>query len=149
MAIDQVTLLLHCWNLPGACFDTHTAVRLGVQRGRDVVDDVSADVKDVTFTVPLRIGDDNGKGHPNFLGPYAHGTPQERFIYLNWGERRNGQWEGFRRAKIMLQDLDPELVEEAVRNSQPIEATIDMTDKKGGPLCARVRSTNIRWGEEQ
>jgi hypothetical protein len=145
MAGDEVTILLHCRNLPGNRFESHTAVRLGVQRGRDVVDDVPGDVADVTFTIPLRVTRNAKNGRPNFLGPFAQGNSDDRFIYLSWGERHGGTWEMFRRAKIKLDHLSWENVEQVLRHGEPIEAQLSMTDRSGGPLCATVREHYIAW----
>ena len=41
----------------------------------------------------------------------------------------------FRRAKLMLADLEPLITTAAER----ITATIDLTDDCGGPRCARLR----------
>jgi hypothetical protein len=145
VAGDEITILLHCRDLPGNCFESHTAVRLGVQRDRDVIDDVPGDAGDVTFAIPLRVTRNAKSGKPNFLGPFAQGTPDDRFIYLNWGERHHGVWEGFRRAKIKLGHLSWETVERVIKQGVPIEALIYMTDRSGGPLCASVADSNIAW----
>jgi hypothetical protein len=145
VAGDEITILLHCRELPGNSFESHTAVRLGVQRGRDVVDDVPGDAGDVTFTIPLRVTRNAKNGRPTFLGPFAQGRADDRFIYLNWGERCHGAWEGFRRAKIKLGHLSWERVEEAIGEGRPIEALLTMTDGRGGPLCATVREPYIAW----
>jgi hypothetical protein len=39
---QQITIQIHCQNLPGAEFEGRTRVRLGIQKGKDVVEDVSA-----------------------------------------------------------------------------------------------------------
>jgi len=143
--MSDLTLLLHCRNLPGTRFDDKTAVRLGIQKGVDVVDDVPGDAPSVTFTVQLRVTKNLKTGKPNFLGRYAHGTPEERFLYLSWGERKGAAFHMFRRAKIHLNHLDWNVLEPAIKSGRPIEARLDMTDGKGGPLCASVRGDKITW----
>lgn len=141
----QIHILLHCHHLPGIAFEERTQIKLGVQKGREVVDDVFADLKQVTFRVPLRVERNPQNGQPNFLGPYAHGTPDARFIYLSWGERKNGTWDGFRRAKIHLSQIGWETIEASCQTEKPIEADLEMTDEKGGPLCASVKNEKIKW----
>jgi hypothetical protein len=143
--MSDLTILLHCHNLPGTHFDDKTAVRLGIQNGNDVIEDVPGDAESVTFKVPLRVIKNLKTGKPNFLGRYTHGTPEERFLYLAWGERRGAIWQGFRRAKIHLNHLDWNTIDPAIKSGQPIEARLDMTDGKGGPLCASVRGDRIEW----
>ena len=146
MTDQEITLRVHCRNLPGREFGGRRAVRLGLQKGAEVVADVPADAVQVTFSVPLRVGENTRTGKPNFLGPFAHGTPTERFIYLSWGERKGGGWEMFRRAKLQLRHLDWETIERALATSRSVEAFLDMTDAKGGPLCSSVGGGNVRWG---
>ncbi len=140
-----VTILLHCTELPGTSFDGRTAVRLGIQKAKTVIDDVRADVESATFACTFRVERHIRTGKPNFLGPFAQGTPEERFIYLCWGERNGAAWNGFRRAKIHLNGIGWASVEKAVTTGKPIEATIRMTDRRGGPLCASVKEEHIQW----
>lgn len=143
MNSSQVVLIhLHCHKLPGSCFEGKSAVRLGIQKGQEVVDDVPAEAREVLFTVPLRVQPDSVTGQPNFLGPFAQGRSQERFIYLCWGQRLNNVWEGFRRAKVHLKHLTWQQVEAALQQRQPIEFSFDMTDAKGGPVCGSLNLHN-------
>ncbi len=141
----EIIILIHCHNLPGSKFQDKIGVRLGIQKGKDVVEDVSADAASVTFTVPLRVTRNSKNGQPNFLGPFAQGTPDERFIYLCWGERQDNSWNGFRRAKLHLNHLSWDLVEKAIEGGRRIEAVVNVTDAKGGPLCASVKEDKVEW----
>lgn len=145
MSPAEITLLLHCQNLPGTEFEGRTAVRLGIQKGTEVIEDVPGDVTQVTFAIPLRVKKNPQTGQPDFAGPFAQGRPGERFIYLCWGERKGEAWDGFRRAKIHLSHLDWGVVEAALKSGRPILALLEMTDDKGGPLCASVKEDKIRW----
>lgn len=142
---NKLTILLHCIELPGAAFEGRNAIRLGIQKGTIVIDDVPGDVETITFTCPMRVERNANTGKPNFLGPFAQGTPQERFIYLCWGERNAVGWAGFRRAKIHLKDISWASVEHTLSTGEPMEASIRMTDKKGEPLCASVKKEQIEW----
>lgn len=148
MAINDqqdLTIRLRCIDLPGREFDGKSNVRLGVQKGKVVIDDCLADGPEVIFSCPLRVERNGESGKPNFLGPYTQGTPTERFIYLCWGERIAGMWDGFGRVKVHLKELDWHSVEDAISTDKPIEAIIRMTDKKGAPIYASVKSENISW----
>lgn len=142
---QEITIRLKCVELPGREFDGKKEIRLGVQKGREVIEDVSGDQKEVTFDCTMRVEKIAVTGKPNFLGPYAQGSVDERFIYLCWGERHEGMWEGFRRAKVHLKDIDWKTVENAIAGGKAIQAVIKMTDKKGCPLCASVGKDNIEW----
>jgi len=141
----EVTIQIHCRSLPGTRFAGRAGVRLGIQNGNDVVQDVPGDAAEATFQASLRVTRNPKDGTPNFLGKFAHGTLDKRFIYLCWGERRGDDWDGFRRAKIHLSHLDWPSIETAVAALRPIEAFLAMTDDKGGPLCASVRADKIEW----
>ncbi|MEZ4708018.1 MAG: DUF5990 family protein [Caldilineaceae bacterium] len=142
---QEVTIRLHCIELPGRVVGDKNEVRLGIQKGKEVIEDVLAEGEEVIFTCALRVEKNEATGMPNFLGPYAQGTPKERFIYLCWGERKGGLWDGFGRVKVHLKDLEWSAVESAISTGDAIEATIKMVDKKGGPLYASVKKENIVW----
>ena len=142
----QLSLELRCVRMPGPVFGDHLQVRLGIQCGAEVIDDVPAIHQDVTFTCKLRVAAGQASSSPpNFLGPYAHGTPGERFIYLCWGERHGAVWTGFRRAKIHLNVLSTVDVLAALAAKRQLVAVITMTDGKSGPRCASIRSDGITW----
>ncbi|MDT5016011.1 MAG: hypothetical protein QOD39_2171 [Mycobacterium sp.] len=47
----------------------------------------------------------------------------------------------FRRAKLMLSDLEPLIIADS---GQTIVATVDLTDDCGGPRCARLRAPALQ-----
>jgi hypothetical protein len=141
----HVTIRLHCIDFPGRSFDGKADIKVGAQKGNEVVDDVFGDEKQADFVFDLRVERNPRTGKPNFLGPYAHGTPDERFLYLSWGVRVGRLFQGFRRAKIHLRELDWATVERAIAANRPIEAVVKLTDKKGGPVCASLKSGQIEW----
>jgi len=142
---QQITIRLRCIELPGKEFAGKTGIRLGVQKGQEVIEDVPGDQKEVIFDCPMRVEKNAVTGKPNFLGPYAQGTVGERYIYLCWGETTHGFWAGFRRAKVHLKDIEWATVEKHLKSGKAIEAVISMTGKKGDPLCASVGKDNIEW----
>jgi len=145
---QQLTIRLRCIDLPSPDTAGKHAIRLGIQKGKVVIDDRVVDVQEIDFTCVLRVEKNEASGKPNFLGPYAHGTPAERFLYLCWGERIEGQWHGFGRAKIHLKELAWHPVERAISTGEPIEATIRLSDKTGGPLYASLKGEQITWAIE-
>lgn len=133
-----IIVRIRCRNLPGTRFENRAAVRLGIQKGQEVVDDVAGDADGATFLVPLRVSGNTATGSPNLLGPFAQGTPTSRFIYLCWGERVGEEWDPFRRAKVPLQGLTWESVQNSQASGEPIEISVEMTDERGGPACGSV-----------
>ena len=86
------------------------------------------------------------QGALDFRGPAVHGKRGERFLYLTWGDvGDDGSFEMFRRAKLMLNRVDPALVRDADRREVPLVATVELTDGRGGPRCARVDPPAITW----
>lgn len=146
MANQQtITICVHCFDLPGANCAGRNGVRLGVQKGKEVIDDISADAAEATFTLEFRVERNPQTGNPNFLGPYAQGPSHERFFYLCWGESKHGFWGGFSRVKIHLKRFDWPTIESVLKQSHALKAKLRMTDKKGGPICASVREDAIEW----
>lgn len=149
-----VIIKLHCSQFPGMYFSEASgsglkpdAIYVGLQRGEEVIDLVRGDAESATFTASFHVTKQKD-GSPNFLGPFAKGTPRERFFYLSWGVQGPlGSFRSFRRAKIPLSSLSWEKVDAAIQNGTPIRADVTLTDAKGGPVCATLKSTHLRWRE--
>ncbi|MFF4248320.1 DUF5990 family protein [Streptomyces sp. NPDC001822] len=78
-------------------------------------------------------------------GPYIQNRLGGHFVYLSWGTvDGSGDFTMFRRAKLMIGDIDPEVVEAAARTGH-LTARLRLTDDRGGPRCARVRPPDITW----
>lgn len=78
-------------------------------------------------------------------GPYIQNRLGGRFVYLSWGTvDEAGLFSMFRRAKLMLSDIEPGILEAAARSGQLI-GRLGLTDAKGQPLCSRVRPPAISW----
>ena len=145
---------VRCTELPGRRFldaldparPCKEPVHLGIQKGRDVVDVVPADRKEATFVAEFRVGKKKD-GAPNFLGPYAQGTADDRFFYLSWGEaRRAGEFAMFRRLKVRLGHLQWKVIRASLASGKPLEVKLELTDRRGGPLCATPPPTHVEWG---
>jgi hypothetical protein len=75
-------------------------------------------------------------------GPYVQGKRGEEFVYLSWGVVDDaGNFEMFRRAKLKLNLIDPQIVD-AARKSGALVGKLGLTDEKGNPACATV---NVEW----
>jgi hypothetical protein len=80
----------------------------------------------------------------DLLGPYINGGPGARFIYLSWGTLGEQGFAMFRRAKLMLADIDPAVVA-AAEKSGVLVGRLALTDPCGQPVCARVAPPAIAW----
>ncbi|HET7665376.1 MAG TPA: DUF5990 family protein [Mycobacterium sp.] len=76
------------------------------------------------------------RGRTRLPRPVGSGqTWRKRFIYLTWGDvGKDGSFAMFRRAKLMLSEL-----EAFAGNAESVIAGVDLTDKRGGPQCARLK----------
>ncbi|RMG72344.1 MAG: hypothetical protein D6722_05560 [Bacteroidetes bacterium] len=71
-------------------------------------------------------------------GPFVHGKKGDRFVYLVWyvmGQEETGR---FRRAKLSLTPL-------ADMPGPVARVHVALTDARGGPVCASLKSTHLRW----
>jgi hypothetical protein len=136
-------------DLPGRRAGTEaTALRLGnvhvgVQRKSDVVDRVPADAQAATwqFEVTSREVD----GLLDVGGPWVHGRPGARFLYLSWGAVTDDRFEMFRRAKLMFGDIPADLLRAAHNDEGVLVGRLGLTDADNEPICARVRPPAITW----
>ncbi len=150
----QITI--HGRNLPGRSFTSDGKalenVHVAVQDGKEPVGLVPGDAASAEWTIDVRIvvGDDGG---PDLRGSAVHGRRGERFLYLTWGNvGADGSFAMFRRAKLMIADIDPELLAQAATSDAEAEGDgdglsveVELTDQWGCPLCARVRPPHANW----
>ncbi|WP_382156386.1 DUF5990 family protein [Hydrogenophaga sp. ANAO-22] len=123
-------------------------VRFAVQHGRDdLLPPYASTAELVSFAMTMSLGPTLPDGSFNFRGPFAQGTPADRFIYLNSGTyagQPDSRWE--RRAKIKLAGIPQPLVETAAGDANcAIEGRIHGTARDGGPVCATVGPQAISW----
>ena len=122
-------------------------VAFAVQRGRsELLPPSRASDEAVVFDLGVRVA--HGKaGAPNLLGPFAQGTPADRFIYVNSGTsagQLGSPWT--RRAKVRTSGIDWSLVEETLATPGAVlEACIEGTGKDGSPCCASVKLVGGGW----
>ncbi len=136
-------------DLPGRSFcsvgEQMENVHVGTQVGREPADLVPADVPSASWDLEVRVvvTDD---GALDFRGPAVQGKRGERFLYLTWGDvKDDGTFAMFRRAKLMLDRIDPSLVQRAEDGGRTLVADIVLTDGWGHPMCARVDPPALTW----
>ena len=118
-------------------------VHVGVQVRRDPSELVPGDRADATWTVDVDVVRRDGAF--DFRGPAVQGKRGDRFVYLTWGNvGDDGSFEMFRRAKLMLDRIDSELMAAAVA-AGTLGARVELTDDRGGPRCARIDPPAIEW----
>lgn len=140
---------LNCPAAPG--FPGYEGVHVAVQRrGRpqELLGPTPGDAASARWTLECLARPDatDAAGATELTGPYVQGGPGERFVYLSWVTAGPGGrgWSMFRRAKLMLRAIPPEVTAEAVRTGR-LTGRLGLTDARGHPLCARVLPPAITW----
>ena len=135
-------------NLPGREFcrpdgSLMANVHVGVQIGRDSAQPVRADATEARWEVDIEVlGEVDAL---DFRGPAVQGKRGDRFVYLTWGDvSPTGEFEMFRRAKLMLNRIDLAVIDRAIETKR-LAAVVDLTGADGGPRCARVDPPAITW----
>ena len=119
-------------------------VHVAVQVGKDPIDLVRGDADSARWEIDVRpvVSD----GAVDLRGPAVHGKKGERFLYLTWGDvGPGGSFDMFRRAKLMIGDIEPDMFAAASRDDGVLVASLSLTDDRGGPRCARVKPPMISW----
>ncbi|MFI2608932.1 DUF5990 family protein [Kitasatospora sp. NPDC018619] len=81
----------------------------------------------------------------DLTGPYVQGRPGARFVYLSWGTvDEAGAFTPVRRAKPMLDGIDPKALDAALRSGR-LPTRLRLSDAGGRPPCARVRPPLAAW----
>ena len=124
--------------------DPPAGVSMKVQKGRDeLLEPVKA--TDTALVFEFCVFVDLGSETPNFLGPYAQGPKDARFIYVNSGTYAGqGDTRWSRRAKLSLMSISKEAVETVLRSpGSRLETSINGVGRDGGPVCASVKG--LEW----
>ena len=128
-------------DLPGGDELRLRNVHVGVQRKAEVVErfPVTAAAAVWEFDVTVREVDEL----LDVGGPFVHGRPGARFLYLSWGNVRGDSFEMFRRAKLMFGDIPTAVLRDAYEHGGLLVGELGLTDEYGDPRCARVR--DVVW----
>ncbi|MBM2622666.1 hypothetical protein JIG36_44910 [Actinoplanes sp. LDG1-06] len=118
-------------------------VHVGVQRQRDVVSRFPAWAASAEweFEITSREIDEL----LDVGGPWVHGRPGARFLYLSWGNVSGDEFHMFRRAKLMFGDVPTAVLRGAHDGAGVLTGSLGLTDAAGDPVCARVRPPAIVW----
>lgn len=119
-------------------------VHVGVQRRQDVVDLVPGDAPDDEWNLTVEaVTKDGGL---DLRGPFVHGKPGDRFLYLSWGTVDDADhFEMFRRAKLMFDAVPDAVLRSAQSAGHSLVGTVNMTHGDGMPRCAAVRPPVVEW----
>jgi hypothetical protein len=161
-----LTVVIEGFDLPGlSCRPepdgtVHRNIHVGLStRGQDregllmpgrpglAAEPVPGDAPSARWEVPvtLRRGNDGF----DFGGPFVRGDRTDRHLGLAWGDvPGDGTLRVFRGAKFRLVDVDPGLIEDAMRPGWRLVARVRLTDANGNPVCARVRRPALTWSAE-
>jgi hypothetical protein len=120
-------------------------ITFAMQRGKDeLLPSSKVSAKSLVFDLSIRVSERKAGGPPNVLGPYAHGKPDDRFLYVNSGTmagQEDSCWT--RRAKIKTGGINWKLIEQTLATPGAVlEVLIDGRAKDGGPCCATVPLVN-------
>lgn len=111
------------------------------------IEPVGGDAPSAHWEVPVTVR--RGTGGFDFSGPFVRGDRTDRHLGLAWGDvPGDGTLRLFRGAKLRLVDIDPAIIEEAIRPGHRLVARIRLTDAKGNPVCARVHPPALTWSAE-
>lgn len=144
-------LVIRGTDLPGrtcTCRDgPYTNVHVGVQERKAVVDLRPGDACSVEWTLALELV--RTESGADFRGPFAQGKKGDRFVYLSWGSLdARGTFAMFRRAKLMLAEVEPATLASAMEPGARLVAELRLTLPDGTPICAAVRPPRVRWSSE-
>ncbi len=140
----DIVFHLKCSDFPGKNCLGREDIYLAQQKNQELIEDTpgNASYKTFEFVAHYNMGKD---GSPNFLGPFIFGKTGDKFLYLVWYNLVDGQKDMFRRAKIKLNHLSWEEVNQASENKRPLVAEIKLMDKFGDPVCASLKESHIQW----
>jgi hypothetical protein len=121
-------------------------VTMKVQEGKDrLLSPCETKPDKISFEFPITV--DLSNGRPNFLGKFAQGPKDARFIYVNSGSfagQPGTRWN--RRAKISLMKITSAHIQELLDSpGSKLEVTINGVGKDGGPVCASIPSAADGW----
>ena len=149
----ELKIKVICEDLPGTPLPgspsgagvAHRDLHLGIQRGDDIIALARANQKRVVFEPSFRVLP-LPEDKTNFLGPFAKGTPTQRFFYLSWAVMsEEGELTMIGRAKVHLSHLRWSEIEESLRSGKPLTVKLSLTDQRGRPRCGSIKGEDVSW----
>ncbi len=139
MPKQTLPLRLICVDPP----DTSDAIEFGLQDKNLQLQVGDAQDNTLIFDFELTVVQE-ADGKPNFSGIFAHGTKQDRFLYLALRRLHAGGWQNIKRIKIPLKSI----------TWQQIEDVINYRDKRltasvSGQGAAMVALLGDGWAVEE
>jgi hypothetical protein len=116
--------------------------------GAQALEPVPGDAPSARWELPVTVrrGDDG----LDFGGPFVRGARDDRHLGLAWGDAPgDGTLQLFRAAKLRLVDVEPGVIEAAMRPGHRLVARIRLTDANGNPVCARVHPPALTWSVQK
>jgi hypothetical protein len=129
--------------------DPFPGVAITLQRGgpgkEENIPAAAASPAELVFEFDVIVDGEVAGGGPRFLGPFVHGPPTARFVYLRVG-RAAGQpdTEWNRRVKIPLKAIGWAQIR-ALKPGERLSARIGSRARDGGPACATVPLLGGGW----
>lgn len=119
-------------------------VNVGLGRYTDPVGLVPGDTEDAVWRIVVRVA--RRQGELDYRGPQVDGKRGNRHIYINWLNREiGGELRLFRRGKIMLDGLDPDLIDRAESTDAALTCSVSLTNDKGHPTTRAFRPHELDW----
>ena len=107
------------------------------------IEPVPADAPSARWEMPVTVR--QGDAGPDFGGPFVRGDRTDRHLALAWGDvPGDGTLRLFRACKFGFAQVDPGLVEDALRPGRRLVARVRLTDARGNPGCA-----GLAWSVER
>jgi len=119
-------------------------VQTRVQKGKDELLEPSS-ISDSALAFEFEISVDLNGNALNFLGKFAQGPKDSRFVYVNSGTYAGQHATAWaRRAKLSLMSITTQQIQHAIDDQGSlIETTMPGVGRDGGPTCASVKG--IEW----
>jgi hypothetical protein len=146
--MDTLQVLFECHSLPAAGAPQPVCQRLGIQAGKEVLQDIpygDQSVIQFQFTLQAILAPDGGQ--VIFKGRYVQGPRAEPFIYLCWGDRADGNWVQYGRSKIPLRAIPHQLLQQGWASGKALHARIRLSDSRGMPALATLKENLVEWLE--
>jgi hypothetical protein len=124
--------------------DPLKGVAMNVQRGKcELLPPVRKTAGELVFEFAIDVA--LSSGSPNFLGAYAQGPKDARFIYVNSGTYAGDPNSAFgRRAKLSLMSVTKKQVEDVLASkTAKLETSFPGVGRDCGPTCASVKG--LKW----